>query len=420
MHRPVAVFLVTISLGLAGCAPSGGEYAGLIHPEVLAKAELQYYWHVRLQLDRGEEIARMRLVGDRLYCLTNRNRLLALDAARGVSIWSQVLPRPPQKVFGPVHADKLAIPPRLRVQTAPGARPEPAKPFDAVILNTLSEILVLDRSTGELVARISFGFPACTAGAVDAAVEAGGEPGPAEHYFLASLRGWYYGINLTTGLQDWGMPTGGFVSAAPAFYNGIVYVAGEDNVLYATKADRYAVALWSSQSLDSQQMHGPVTASIHVDARGCFVPCRDGRLYAFDRLTGKPLWEPFVCQKPLVDDIQVGENSVFQLAQGDSFYAVDIANGWKRWSMPEGIQILAVTRNLTSRAYLLDSAGSIRVVEEMTGKVEAILPMTGLDRFLPNATVPAIYAATRKGRIVCIRPSTAGYLTPEAFKHRSY
>jgi outer membrane protein assembly factor BamB len=420
MHRPIGVFLILVALCFTGCAPPGGEFAGLVQPEMLAKADLQYYWHVRLQLDRGEEIARLYLVGERLYCLTDHNRLLALDAARGVWLWSQVLARPQQKVFAPVHADKVSIPARLRFQPSRGEQAGPAKPFDAVILNTLSEIPVLDRSTGELVTRIPFDFPASTGGAVDAAVNAGGQTGPVEHYFLASSRGWYYGISLLSGLQEWGMSTGGFISASPVFYNGIVYVAGEDNVLYAVKAGRYAVALWNSRDLTSQQMHGPVTASIYVDGRGCFVPCQDNRLYAFDRLTGRPLWEPFVCQQPLQDPIQVGDNTIFQLARRDGFYAIDIANGQKRWSMPEGEMVLATMKDRTSRVYLLDSGKNLRVVEEMTGKVHVILPMTGLERFLPNATVPAIYAATRKGRIVCLRPSSAGYLMPEAFEHRPY
>jgi hypothetical protein len=411
MRWTIAVWVVTVVLSSVGCAPPGGEYAGLVQPETLAKADLQYYWHVRCQLERGEQINRMDLVGDRLYCLTNHNRLLALDAARGIWLWSQDLASPRQRVFTPVHADKVLIPTRLRLpidqdQTASVSR------FDAVILNTLSEILVLDRSTGEKVARIPLDFPASTSGAVGADADTA----QAEHYFLASFRGWYYSVNLSTGLQEWGRSTGGFLNSAPVYYDGILYVAGEDNVLYAVKAGRNAVPVWSSQDLDSQPMHGAVTSGIHVDSRGCFVPCQDNRLYAYNPINGRPLWEPFVCQQPLQDNVQVGDNSIFLLARRDNFYAIDVAKGAKRWSLPLGRLVLATMQDRTDRVYLLDADNNLRVLDEMTGKASAVLPMTGLDRFLPNTTVPAIYAATRKGRIVCIRLASAGYLTPEMFQ----
>jgi outer membrane protein assembly factor BamB len=418
MRRLAGLFFLLIPVCLAGCAPSGGEFAGLVQPEVLAKADLRYYWHVRLTLERGDEVARMYLLGDRLYCLTNHNRLLALDAARGIWLWSQVLAAKRQPVFAPVHVERVSIPGRLRIQLSPEERASSAKPFDAVILNTLTEILVLDRSTGELVSRIPFDFPASTGGTIDSTIDAEGRPTAAEHYILASSRGWYYGITLNTGLQAWGMSTGGFIIAAPVFHNGILYVAAEDNVLYASRVGRHALAVWNSLDLDSQQMHGPVSAAIHADARGVFVPCQDNRLYAFNRLTGKPLWEPYVCQQPLLDDVQVGENSIFQLVRRDGFYAIDITNGTKRWSSPDGVLVLAVVKDKTSQAYLLDQNRNIRVVEEMTGKVNAVLPMIALERFLPNTTVPAIYAATRKGHVVCIRPGAAGYLTPEVFRQR--
>ena len=411
MRWTIAVLVVVVVLSSVGCAPPGGEYAGLVPPETLAKADLQYYWHVRCQLERGEQISRMNLVGDRLYCLTDHNRLLALDAARGIWLWSQDLASPRQKVFAPVHADKVLIPPRLRLlidqdQAAPAGR------FDAVIVNTLSEILVLDRSTGLTVARIPLDFPASTSGAIGATADAG----QAEHYFLASSRGWYYGVNFSTGLQEWGRPTGGFLSSAPVYHDGILYVAGEDNVLYAVRAGHEAVPVWSSQDLDSLPMHGAVSAGIHVDSRGCFVPCQDNRLYAYNPINGRPLWEPFVCQQPLQDDVQVADNSIFLLARQDSFYAIDVAKGAKRWSLPLGRLVLAAMRYRTDRVYLLDADNNLRVLDEMTGKASAILPMTGLDRFLPNTTVPAIYAATRKGRIVCIRLANAGYLTPDMFQ----
>ncbi len=379
-----------------------GEWEGLTSSKTLEAADLQYYWHINVSLDEGENLTKLYLVDKDLYGLTDRARLLAIDAGGGMWRWTVDAGGRNQRVFAPVHADAVALPTWL----GDGAKDKPtsemirqAKPFDAVIFNTLSHILVIHRVTGETVMKIPLDFAANT----------GGSPAPDGTggclYYLASIRGWCYAMDLRRALSVWNTSVEGSIRATPVFYKGVLFVADESGTLQAISMEPTGPKrLWNSNQIDSQRMAGAVTAEMSIDDRGCFVACEDNRLYAYDRLTGKPLWPPFICQGPLRESPQVGENTIFQRAPRDQLYAINVANGDQRWTMPTGKIALAVIRDKVSQVYLLDGAHTLRIVEEISGTEIASLPMTGYGVYLPNVTVPAIYAASRDGQVVCIRP----------------
>ena len=52
------------------------------------------------------------------------------------------------------------------------------------------------------------------------------------------------------------------------------------------------------------------------------------------------------------------------------------------------------------------------VVDEVLGTVKTSLPLTGWELFAGNTTKPAIYVATKTGKLACIRKLAAGRLTP--------
>jgi len=404
------LLLVSLAVAAVGCGPRvRGEWDGFAQPQVLQAAGLQYYWHVDVGLEKKEKIDRLFLLGNDLYCLTDKNRMLAIDATRGIWRWTQRVASPRQRVFAPIAAKAVALP--NWIGDAASTRPtkemiRSAQPFDAVILNTLTDILVMDRTTGNFVVRIRLDFPTNTGGAF--AVDAQGVP----VYCVVSASGTCYGIDLRTGLSIWRVPSGA-VDTAPVLHDGILYVASGAGTLTATFVADGPRPLWRSTDIDSREMHAPVTAAFYVDDRGCFVPCQDNRLYAYDRLNGRPLWPAVVCQGPLRTAVQVGLNTVFQRADWDKFYAVDLVNGSIRWTLPAGRMVLAVMQEKGNRVHLLDEANNLRIVEEATGEEIASLPMTGYQVYLPNARAPVIYAASRAGRIACIRPESAEPLTPE-------
>jgi outer membrane protein assembly factor BamB len=405
------IVLSAVVVALAGCESNLPAPPPSLKLEAL---DLQCYWQINVTLEEGESLTRLVLVDQTLYGMTDRARLMSIDAARGVWQWTVVAGGPTQRLFTPIHADSVALPTWLgdREKDKPSAeRIRQAKPFNATLFNTLSHILVVNRDTGDLVMKIPLNFVVSTSGTA-APDGAGGCM-----YYLASPRGWCYGVDLRRGMSVWTISGKGAIRSAPVFYKGVLYLADQSGLLQAISMEPNGTKpLWHNAQIDSQRMAGAVTAGMYIDDRGCFVACEDNRLYAYDRLTGKPLWPPFIGQGPLRDAPQVGENTIFQRATQDQFYAIDVANGSKRWALPEGQKVLAVVRDKGSQVYLLDQANTLRVIEEITGVQTASQPMTGYEVYAPNVTIPAIFAASRSGKVVCLRPRGAGVLTSEELK----
>jgi len=396
MHGLVKLMMVAAACtALAGCwrVQEAGEFAGVVHPTVLAKADLQYFWNMEVDLDPGERICELFRLDENLYFLSDRNRLIAVDARIGAPKWSYVVADAGQPVFRPVHVDRLFLskkPVGIAEMLQPALSPKMA-PFDAVLINTLSYALVLNRSDGTLVRKIDFEFPANVGGTCDGAM-----------FYVGSTQGRYYAISMAEGIQTWAMSAGDMISVPIALFGKEIFVASRGGALQSSQAGKARLLMWK------QELDGPITAAFHVDERGCFVPCDDGRLYAFDAIAGRKLWDPFLCQGPLRDPVQVAQNTIFQFARGDRFYAINLVNGSRRWDMPEGRLVLGVMNGVV---YVLDNTRTLRVVDEMLGKVQTAVPMTGFDLFLGNTTAPAIYTATADGHLFCIRPISAGHLT---------
>ena len=110
------------------------------------------------------------------------------------------------------------------------------------------------------------------------------------------------------------------------------------------------------------------------------------------------------------DAIQVGAVSIFQRVRKDTFYAISIESAGRRWTRKHGRVVLAV---LGGEVCLLDKDRRMMIIDEVSGKVNTSMPMTGWDLFVPNAQLSAIYAADHEGMLCCIRRKGAPALTDQ-------
>ena len=399
------VFILTICMTVAGCATQSqpkSKWSGLVHPDVLAKAGLKYYWNVKVSLDEGEQIIKLYSMDENLYCLTSNHTLIAVDAAIGEPKWRVSVTHPDKPVYRPVHYDGLTFTkeiPGIGEILSPSTKPSPVT-IDAVIVNTLTYALVLDRKTGKQYRKLELRPVADTGGACDG-----------KYFLYGTTQGTVQANYIEEALSSWHVSTTDLVKSPVEYFGGMFYVAGQDKIFYAYSTGIRPVRKWR------QRMSGPVVTQFHVDERGCFVPCEDNRIYAYDRVNLTRLWEPFVCEGPLRTPIQVGETTLFQYADGDKFYAINLADGRLRWSLPTRHKVVGMMGN---DVYLVDNIGNLHVLDQITGpeNIKTSIPMTGMDFFAANVTAPAVYAATRDGGLFCIRSTTAGHLTPEMLKAR--
>jgi len=380
-------------------APSSAEarrYAGVPSPQLVAKVGLQYYWPLRLDLEPREHLSRLWLVDQSLYALTSRNRLFAIDAVRGLVRWSRTVARPTATVFGVRHAEMVVIPryePGIRGVLDPKSERN-MPPLRGVVVSMVGEALLLDAADGTLYRRIGFDDLAASATA--------GTDGA--YVFAPATDGRYAAYRLREGIRVWTRAVDETILAPIEYYNGNLFVGGDQGTLEAVRATFEAPRVWQ------RKLGGAVLARMHVDARGCFVPCGDGRIYAFGSETGVSLWRPFVCEGILRAPVQVSDSTIFQLCDTGRFYAVKLDTGTQRWSRTD---LRRVVGAFGGTAYVLDRHGRLAIVDEVLGETRGRLPTGALRVWASNTSQTALYAATPGGRVFCLRDEGAEPLTPE-------
>ena len=409
-------------LTAAGCGEQAwlsSSSSGLTHDSVLAKAGLSNYWKLDLQLQPGESIVKLVLIEENLYCLTASNWLLAVDAASGVRKWSHQVAEKGVTVFGPCHGAKVPIDPnmpgvdKVRVPSAPASLPA----RDLVLINTPDYVMALDRMTGEEVRNYrfntyrSFSFVANTGGCCDGT-----------YFYVGTTNGDVKSIRINEGVVAWSYQAGSIMSTSPQCLpipgaSPRIYAATGDGDLVVLKSGSLVSTLWPLAGVKRwPEMAGAAVAGMHVDDRAAFVPCLNKRVYAFSLAGGEPLWW-FTANGQLYDDVQVSDNSVFQYARGDKLYALDVSNGKSRWALKQGRRVLAAMPSKdVPMAYLVDNARNLLVVDEILGKIQVTIPLTGVNLFADNTSAQAIYIGNTAGRLVCLRQIGAEHLTPDMLK----
>ena len=404
--------LLIVSGILVGCASRPTMTASqraARHAKSMENAGLRYYWKcsdLPKVLDDGERIARTYLIDENLYCLTNMNRLIAIDAARGILRWSRWVhvAKPGVKVYDPVHTKNVMItrtpPTRKEILQPKSEFGRKIKAFDSVIISTRTNALLIDRSNGQVIRDIEFNF---TAGA------SAGVCSDGRLLFVPDARGWYHAILLHEMLESWTLSIEGAITLPPHYVDDKVIVVSEKGRVQVASTFEARKKVWT------RPLGTAIGAPVLTTRDHLLVPCMDRRLYAFDPTTGRELWEPFDCKKPLKDVPQVSEVSAFQYARGGKFYALALVTGKLRWTLPDARQVLAVMNN---NVYLQDNRNRILVVDEILGETRASVQMSPAHLLTANTSAPAIYGASRDGNLYCIRTIDAKHLTAEMLRKK--
>lgn len=367
--------------------------------ETLADAGLQVYWAQPCALEPGEEARTLYQLDELVYFVTNYNTLVAHSATAGNYRWRQNIGNLGQTVFAPTHVDSVAI-----ADDAHGMKEvldpqslEFVQSYDAVFINTLSYVMIIDRRTGRVVRgqeEVPFpGYAASAAGASDGA-----------NYYVPAANGWVHAIELATNAQVWVESTDAMISTDLIYNDNFLYVGSEDGAAYCFDTNRRKME-WRHQT------PGPILANPALGKGRLVVPCEELRLYCFDTVGGNSTWtDAFVLPGRLTTPVKLSQLAAYQYCDDKGLYAVSLETGQLLWHLPEGRQVVMVD---DYKAYILDDNEQLHVLKEDTGEELAVVDFSGFDMVLSNASAPAIYAAMRNGDLFCIRPISAGYLTPE-------
>jgi outer membrane protein assembly factor BamB len=119
--------------------------------------------------------------------------------------------------------------------------------------------------------------------------------------------------DATTGDFVWSTTVRSLLHGAPAVANGIVYAATTDSILALDEAT--GAIMWTTP------LAGGTLASPAVANGVVYMTSHDGRLRAWDALTGEPLWQSQPAAAPLGGSPAVSDGVVYTSADDGTVYA---------------------------------------------------------------------------------------------------
>jgi outer membrane protein assembly factor BamB len=154
--------------------------------------------------------------------------------------------------------------------------------------------------------------------------------------YFGSDGGLLYALDARTGKVAWKRDFGAPIKASPTLHGGTVYVGDYRGRIHALRA-RDGRSLWATDAGGGGFYSSPAVAFGRVYEAGV-----DGTLFALS-LKGHPVWRFHTSNdiygSPAVGDIPHTGPTVFIGSYNHQLYALDAANGDKRWSHNVGGQI---------------------------------------------------------------------------------
>jgi outer membrane protein assembly factor BamB len=358
------------TLLLLGASATFGQ-ADYVDSSALHQAGLVKYWQLRLPLEAGQEVTDAYLVDDQIYLATSDGYAYAIHAQTGANRWKKRVTTAAYRIRRPCHLDNRTI------------------------FVTPPAITQYDRYTGEPVLRVETRFPTGSAPVSDGA-----------RYYVGGIDGRIYAFYPNQDFEAWKARAGGQIVSRPALHGSHLYFASADGSIYACVADNKRF-YWRTRVI------GSITADLAVNDSGLYVATRDNSLYSLALQDGSPRWRTRF-SGPLSEPPVVTPEIVFQYCLNDGVAAVNSGTvGVEervRWILPRGRELLTVDGR---RAYVLARDESILVVRLDDGQVVDTISAPGFTLPMPSPADPALYIASKDGRIFCARKRGVSPVTAE-------
>jgi hypothetical protein len=342
------------------------------------------HWGASLQLDR-DPADRLVLREDLVFMYTRGKRAFVLSAAGGDLLASSQITSPGGDVRPPVLMG------------------------ERIVYPTLATLEVYDRR-GRHLSSVPLQRP-------------NRGPAVADQNFL------YFGVDHAAGGRlvkmdlsreygrtIWELMTFGAISAAPAVYQDGIYAASEDGRVYAIDAERDPI--WALEG-NTFRTDGPIVADVQADEFGVYVASTDSKLYCLDRLSGRIKWT-YLAGVGLRTSPIVLADRVYQVVPGRGLVAINKIEGQPMrqplWVAPDARAFLSAD---SVNVYVLGRDGSIIALDRNDGQPRFRSQRRDLTITAANTRDSTIYACTRQGEVLAIRPVlTPGVIGQIVFDER--
>lgn len=153
-----------------------------------------------------------------------------------------------------------------------------------------------------------------------------------ERIYAALGDGYVYSLDRKSGRVKWRHALGGQRAineigdrplAAPAVWEGLVYICGPNGTIWGIDA-------YTGRELWKAKAGGPLTSSPAVWGGVVYHGCLDGHLYGWEAKTGALAWKTDL-GAPVFHPVAIGDDRVYAVTEKGRLWAVDAQTGVQVW-----------------------------------------------------------------------------------------
>jgi outer membrane protein assembly factor BamB len=339
----------------------------IIGPAAAQRAGYRIDWQARTFPQADSGIAKIALEGDSVFVLDGRNFLTRLGREDGDRVWRIPVAAAVDEILGITYV----------------------QPIGKVFLTINGAVLVLDAATGSQVDRQALQKIANT------------EPLVLGQFLVyGALKGQIIWHSYEVGYEWRGYQVAPSIRLAPRYVDGYLVAAGSDGTIMVLSAS-YASQLWSRRLLDA------IVAQPAVGNGIVYVAGLDQHIWAFDMNTGRRMWR-YLTESPLSEPpVLIGERLYQQVPTEGlvCFNAVplDSPGGEVIWTADATGSVIGQRRD---NLLVWDGAARrLALVGAAQGAVRDTLDLPDAHHLLASRlTEGELFAASEDGRVIRALP----------------
>lgn len=385
-HRVGLVGLVVLSAGwLAGCSDSSRLFGKTPPPqrrlsasaEDLRRIGLRQYWATQLALVGADRVRQVRLLGESLVVLTEKNFCYTVAASDGT-----------QRCLARLSDDPAA---EFHVPYFDGVR---------YLFAGFNRLVGVNALTGEPDVNIRLEMPSRTRAISDK-----------EYVYTGSSDGQVFAYALESQVKHWNSKVGPAVTSLD-FSHGRIIVARSNarSTVRGGRGELMAIRPRQWTEAWSKYTEAPISAPIAATDDAVFVACEDGSLYRFNAEHGWPEWQVRT-PAALVDGPLLLNDSIVQYVPGVGTWLIHRGRGEILWKDPARLSYLGKSKD-SVRFYYLD--GSAVIVKDAKGQtLDRVSVTSGAVLPAPDPDGTKLFLLTASGHVMCLNDISLPYLVVE-------
>jgi outer membrane protein assembly factor BamB len=338
------------------CMPRTIAAEPLVSGQLLSQAGLEQIWQVKLAIKPGEQIEKISVLGNEICALTSRNYLYCLNRNSGKVLFGLQLANPGFPVL------------------------EPRRYNDELLIVAGNSLMQINALHGTVTDKTKIDYT------VICPIVRNND-----YFYIAGIDDRIHAVDVNM------IPM--FMAAADDGSMPTSVIAENDYVAFATdKGDVICISPIGPQLLWQYETKGKITAGLVKDGNDIYAASADTRIYKFDALRGRIIWEYQLGGIPKHSP-RITHDTVYQYVADKGVTAINKQTGEPLWTVDTGIDLLA---QFNGRACVMTCDGTMVVMDNETGKQAVSLNFAQACLGSPNTIDGKIYIAGRAGCLACI------------------